>query len=95
MVHIVECSRQIERDEYCSVSRHFLEKPAAMSAVIIDSAVHVECFGRKPCCAGWKEMCVSILGRGVSCLLAAGHRRLMGHQFLPSLPGFRIGMIIA
>ena len=88
MVHIDECSSQIEHDEHCSVScqikrdRHcsvscqikrdkhcsvscqlsdrtrralfgepgfFLEMPAAMSAVIVDSAVHVECFGRKPC----------------------------------------------
>ena len=48
MVHIVECSYQIERDECSSVSRLFLEKPAAKSAVIIDSAVHVKCFGRKP-----------------------------------------------
>ena len=42
MVHIVECSCQIERDKHCSVSQLFLEKPAAMSAVI------VECFGQKP-----------------------------------------------
>ena len=32
-VHIVECSCQIERDEHCSVSRLFREKPTAMSAV--------------------------------------------------------------
>ena len=49
MVHIVDCSCQIERDEYCSVSRFFLEKLAAMSAVIVNSAVHVECFGRRSC----------------------------------------------
>ena len=49
MVHIVECSCQIERDKHCSVNRLFLEKPAAMSAVIVDSAVHFECFGRMPC----------------------------------------------
>ena len=36
MFHIVECSV-------------FIKKPAAMSAVIVDSAVHVECFGRMPC----------------------------------------------
>ena len=42
MVHIVECSCQIERDEHCSVSRLFLDKPAEMSAEIVDSAVHVE-----------------------------------------------------
>ena len=30
--------------------RFFLEKPAVMSAVVVDSAVHVECFGRKPSC---------------------------------------------
>ena len=39
-------------------------------------------------------MCVSIF----SSVLAAGHSRLMEHQFLPmlmSLPGPRIGMIIA
>ena len=49
MVNIVEWSCQIERDKQCSGSRLFLEKPAAMSAVIVDSAVYVECFGRKPC----------------------------------------------
>ena len=62
MVHIVEYSCQIERDEYCSVSRFFHEKPSAISAVIVDSAVHVECFGRRPYRARWKGMCVSILG---------------------------------
>ena len=31
------------------VEKSFFEKPAAMSAVIVDSAVHVECFGRKQC----------------------------------------------
>ena len=93
MVHIVECSCQIERDEHCSVSRLFLEKPAAMSAVIVDSVVDVECFCQKPCCAGWKGMCVSIFGcRSISIVFAAGHSRLIGRQFLP---GFRIGMIIA
>ena len=44
-------------------------------------------------------MCVSIFGsRSFSSVLAAGHSRLIGSQFLPmllSLPGFRIGMIIA
>ena len=44
-------------------------------------------------------MCVSILGsRSSSIVLAAGHSRLIGRQFLPlllSLPGFMIGMIIA
>ena len=44
-------------------------------------------------------MCVSILGsRSFTSVLAAGHSRLMGRQFLPtllSLPGFRIGMIVA
>ena len=43
--------------------------------------------------------CVSILGStSFSSVLAAGHSRLIGRQFLPmllSLPGFRIGMIIA
>ena len=48
MVRIVECRCQIVRDEYCSVSRIFL-KPAAMSAVIVDRAVHVECFDQKSC----------------------------------------------
>ena len=55
----------------------FLEKPAAISAV----------------------MCVSILdSRSFSSASTAGHSRLIGRQFLPtllSLPGFRIGMIIA
>ena len=49
MVHIVECSCQIEHDEHCSVRRLFLEKPAKMLAVIVVSAVHVECFSQKPC----------------------------------------------
>ena len=52
MVHIVECCCQIERDEHWSVSLELwkvLEKPATMSAVIVDSAVHVECFGLRPC----------------------------------------------
>ena len=44
-------------------------------------------------------MWVSILGsRSFSSVLAARHRRLIGRQLLPmlfSLPGFRIGMIIA
>ena len=39
MVHIVKCSCQIERDEHCS----------AMSAVIVDSAVLVQCLSRGPC----------------------------------------------
>ena len=70
-----------------------------MSAVIVDRAVHVECFSRTPCCAGWKGMCVSILGsRSFSSVLAAGNNRLIGHQFMPmllSLPDYRIWMIIA
>ena len=49
VVHIVECSCQIEPDEYCSVSRLFLLRSAAMSAVIVDNTVYVECFDRKPC----------------------------------------------
>ena len=44
-------------------------------------------------------MCVSILGsRSFSRILVAEHSRLIGHQLLPmllSVPGFRIGMIIA
>ena len=44
-------------------------------------------------------MCVSILGsRSFSSILTAGHSRPIWRQFLPmllSLPGFRIGMIIA
>ena len=44
-------------------------------------------------------MCVSILGsRSFSSVLAAGHSGVIGRQFLPmslSLPGIRIGMIIA
>ena len=48
MVHIVECGCQIERDKYSLVSQLLFEKPATMSAVIVDSAVYVECFGRKP-----------------------------------------------
>ena len=47
MVHIVEISCHINRDEHCSVNR--LEKAAAMSAVIDGSAVQVETLGRKPC----------------------------------------------
>ena len=46
MVLIVECSCQIERDGHCSVAGFFLWKPEAMSAVIVDSAVHVEYFDR-------------------------------------------------
>ena len=66
---------------------------------VVDSAVHVECFGRRPCWEGWKGMCVSILGSiCFSSVLVAAHSRLIGRQILPmllSLPGFRIGMIIA
>ena len=44
-------------------------------------------------------MCVSNFGsRSFSSVLAAGHSKLIGGQFFPklsSLPGFRIGMIIA
>ena len=44
-------------------------------------------------------MCVSILGsRSFSSVLSAGHSRLIGRHFFPmllSLPGIRIGMIIA
>ena len=39
MVHIVECSCQIEREEHCSVSRLFCVKLAAMSAVIVGVVV--------------------------------------------------------
>ena len=70
-----------------------------MSAVIVDSAVHVEYFGRRPCYAGWKGMCVRIFGcRSFSSVLAAGHSRLIWRQFMPmllSMSGFMIGMIIA
>ena len=70
-----------------------------MSVEIYDSAVHVECFGRKPCLAVWKGLYVSILGiRRFTSVLAAGHSRPIGRKFLPmllSLPGFRIGMIFA
>ena len=41
-------------------------------------------------------MCVSILGSmSFSNILAAGHSRLIGRQFLLSLPSISIGMIIA
>ena len=44
-------------------------------------------------------MCVSILGsRSFSSVLAAGHSRLIGRQFLPmllSLSAFSIGMTMA
>ena len=44
-------------------------------------------------------MCVCILGSSnISSVLANGHSRQMGRHFKPillSLPGFRIGMIIA
>ena len=70
-----------------------------MTAVVVDSAVYVECFGRKPCWAGRKRMYVSILGsRSFYCGLATGHSRLIGQQFVPvflSLPCFMIGMIFA
>ena len=70
-----------------------------MSAVIVDNAVHVERFGLRQCLTGWKWMCVSILGsRSSSSILAVGHSKLIGRQFLPmlfSLPVFMIGMIIA
>ena len=70
-----------------------------MSAVSVDSAVHVEYFDRKPSGAGWKGMCVSIFGsRSFASVFAAGHCRLIGRQSLPmllSLPAFRIWMIIA
>ena len=70
-----------------------------MSAVIVDSAVHVEYFGRMPYFSGLKAMYVCILGsRSFPSVFAAGHSSLIWHQFLPmllSLPGFRIGMIIA
>ena len=86
IVHIIECSCQIEHDEYGSVSWFFLVKPAAMSAVIVDSAVPIECFSQRPCCTGCKGMCVSILGsRSFSSVLAAGHSRLIGRQFVPML----------
>ena len=49
LVHIVECGCQIECDMYCSLSRLFLDRTVAMSAVIVDNAVHVECFGQNPC----------------------------------------------
>ena len=44
--------------------------------------------------------CVSVFLGSISfsSVVAAGHSRLIGRQFLPmslSLPGFRIGMIIA
>ena len=77
----------------------FLRKPAAKSAVIDDSAMHVESFGRRPCWAGWKGMCVSILGsRSSSSVLAAGHIRLIGCQSFHCCWPCRVigsGMIIA
>ena len=47
-LHIVvepamDCCRYV--DEYSSMSRLFFKKPAAMSAVIVDFAAHVECSG--------------------------------------------------
>ena len=70
-----------------------------MSAVMVDSAVHVKCFGRRQLLAGWKWMCISILGRRrFYCVLDTGHSRLMGRQILPmllSLPGFGIEKNIA
>ena len=42
------CRMQLsERALFCDPD-FFLVKPAAMSAVIVDSTVHFECFGRKP-----------------------------------------------
>ena len=49
MVHIVECSCKIERDEHCSVSRLFSREAGCNVAVIVDSALHVEYFGQMPC----------------------------------------------
>ena len=59
--------------------------------MIVDSAVHVECFGQKSFCTGWKGMCVSILGsRRSSSVLADGHSRLIGRQFLPMLLSMQV-----
>ena len=62
------------------------------TAVIFDCAVHVELFGRTPCWAWWRVMCVSIFGnRSFSCVFAVGQSRLFGRQFLlmlSSLPYF-------
>ena len=69
------------RSRYWKVGQILIEerwRPAARSVVIGDSAVHVESFDRRPCWAGWKVMCVSILGsRSSSSVLSAGHRRLI------------------
>ena len=99
IVHIAECSSQIEHEKYCSVSRLFSWEPIVMSAVIVNSVVHVECFYRNVCWAGRKVMGVSILDSSkFSSVMSAGHSRLIGRQFLPmlpSLPGIMIGIIIA
>ena len=45
-----------------------------------------------------RDMCSILNSRSFSSVLAAALSRLIGRQFLPmllSLPGFRIGMIIA
>ena len=45
-----------------------------------------------------RDVCQYFRNRSFSSVLAAGHRRLIGRQFLSmllSLPGLRIGMIIA
>ena len=59
-----------------------------MSSVSAESHVELGGYG-----------CVSILGSSsFTSVLAAGHSRLIGRQFLPmlsSIPGFCIGMIIA
>ena len=99
MVQFVVCSCHIVRDEHCSVSRLFSYEAGSMSVVIDDSAVNVEYFGRRPCWAGCTEMCVSILGsRSSSCVLSAGHRRLIWRQSCQCCCHCRVlgsGMIIA
>ena len=72
---------------------HMDEKPEGMSTVIVDSIVHVECFGRTPSRAGRYGMYGCF-----SSDLASWHSTLMERNVLPmlsSMPGFGIGMIIA
>ena len=54
-----------------------------MSAVIVDSAVHVECFGGWPCCSQGGNGCVSV----VSILVMWLECRFLDTEVDGSIPG--------
>ena len=98
MVHIVECSCRIERDEHCSESRQFSWENGRKVGSDRRQCSACRVFLKKAMLSRWIVICVSILGSSTFfSVLTAGHSRLIWRQFLTmllSLTGYRIRMII-